>query len=243
LTIRESGEEIMTTGSNRKRKDSTRSWMLLGAGAVFVVFLFALLVYSNQPRSAEEQTSAFELNRQLLKGDPNAPVTLIEFADFKCPVCKKFNDEIAPKIDQELIQTGKAKLYFINMPFIGPDSTTAALAALSVYKQDPKKFWTFYDLVFDAQGPEDQQWATLDLLLKLAKDAGLTDAQVSAVKSDVENKVGQADLDKNSDIAMKEHVTGTPSLFVNELFIKETFDFDKIKAAVEKATSQNGANP
>ena len=232
----------MSYSSNRKRKDAVRSWVLLGVGALFVVLLFFMLVYSNQPRSAEEQTSAFELERQIMKGDPNAPVTMIEFADFKCPVCKTFHEQMAPQIEKELIQTGKVKWYFINMPFLGPDSTTAALATLSVYKQDPAKFWTFYDLIFKNQGPEDQIWATTDLMLQLAKEAGLSDAQLAQVKSDIENKVGQADLDKNAKIAVNENVTGTPSVFVNDIFVKETFNFDKILELVNAEITKNAAN-
>lgn len=229
----------MTYSSNRKRKDALRAWWMLGGGVIFVGLLFFLLIYSNQPRSVEEQINTFELNRQLLKGDPNAPVTLIEFADFKCPICKKFHEQVAPQIQKELIDTGKAKLYFINLPFLGPDSTTAALATLSVYKQDSVKFWTFYDLIFQNQGPENQEWATIDLMLQLAKDAGLTDAQVSQVKSDIENKAGQADLDANSKIATNVNVTGTPSLFVNDVFVKETFNFEKIKQLVESEIQKN----
>lgn len=63
----------------------------------------------------------FKLEKQPFLGDPTAPIKVIEFIDFKCPSCAKWENENFPDFKQDFIDTGKVQFYVINFPFLGPD--------------------------------------------------------------------------------------------------------------------------
>lgn len=80
----------------------------------------------------------FKLEKQPTLGNPDAKVKVIEFIDFKCPSCAQWDKENFPRFKQEFIDSGKVQFYVINFPFLGPDSIEAALAAESIYNQNPE---------------------------------------------------------------------------------------------------------
>ena len=82
-------------------------------------------------------------------GNPNAPITLVEFSDFECPVCRNLHDSlrgILPNYPQ-------VRVIFKDYPLdtIHPWARTAALAGRCAYQQDPNAFWKMYDSIYDAQ--------------------------------------------------------------------------------------------
>ena len=85
--------------------------------------------------NVNEKSVVIDYEGQPFLGEASAPVEIVEFGDYKCPSCKDFNDRLFPVIYQELVETGKAKFYFMNYSFIAPDSTTAAQFAETVYKE------------------------------------------------------------------------------------------------------------
>src|SRR5690606_29554610 len=72
---------------------------------------------------------------------------------------------------EEYIDTGKVRFYFINYPFLGPDSDTAAIATEAVFAQNPEGVWPFIDAVMEQQGPKDEVWATPEFLVQVAAEA------------------------------------------------------------------------
>lgn len=83
-------------------------------------------------------------------GDPNAPVTIIEFSDFECPFCRRFWQETLPQIKAEYIDTGKARFVYRDFPLsMHPGAFPAALAANCANQQG--KFWEMHDKIFSEQ--------------------------------------------------------------------------------------------
>jgi protein-disulfide isomerase/plastocyanin len=83
-------------------------------------------------------------------GDPTAPVTIIEFSDFQCPLCVQFTQEIYPLIKEKYIDTGKVRLVYRDFPLadIHPKAELAAVAGECAFEQGPRHFWTFHDRMF-----------------------------------------------------------------------------------------------
>lgn len=88
-----------------------------------------------------------------LLGKPSAPVTIVEFGDFQCEFCDRFAKQTEPKINSTYIQTAKVNMIFKNFVTHGPDSLTAAIGAQCA--KDQGKFWSFYDILYKNQGPEN----------------------------------------------------------------------------------------
>ena len=121
-------------------------------------------------------------------GSPDAPVTLVEFADLQCPFCAEYENNVFPALLDEYVKTGKVRLELRLLRFLGPDSDRLARVAAAASKQD--RMWQFVALAYARQGAENSGYATDDFINKLASDAGLdkVDAGTAA-----ENQVRRAE--------------------------------------------------
>lgn len=142
-------------------------------------------------------------------GDPKAPVTLVEFADFQCPVCKNLHDvlkTLLPKYPQ-------ARLVFKDFPIaqIHPWAQTASVAARCAYNQNPKAFWFFYDHIY-ADQPLISAENAWDKMTDYAGQAGLDPAafKTCLTSPDAANAI-EASLQNGREL----EVNSTPTLFVN----------------------------
>ena len=86
-----------------------------------------------------------------IKGDPDAPVTIIEFSDFQCPFCKRWYSDTLSQITEDFIDTGIAKLVYRDHPLDGlhPNAREVHIASECADEQD--KFWGYHDILFEDQ--------------------------------------------------------------------------------------------
>jgi protein-disulfide isomerase len=104
-------------------------------------------------------------------GSPDAPVTLVEFADLQCPFCAEYDQGVLPELLDRYVKTGKVRLELHLLRFLGPDSDRLARVAAAASAQD--RMWQFTALAFARQGTENSGYATAAFIDKLAADAGL----------------------------------------------------------------------
>lgn len=223
-------------GKTSKKSNQSSKWMFWVIG-VFSVCVLGLIFIGNAP----ENEVAIDYTNQPYLGKESAPVHIIEFGDYKCPVCKNFNESFFPLIEKELIETGKAKFYFMNYSFINVDSTRSAEFAETVYQElGNETFWKFHDLLFSKQ-PEDTKYEAIDLytdsyLADALKEVASAEDTEKVVQAFGKNK-GEAALDTDMSYVKKLGVTGTPTLFVNgKLF--EGSSWDDFKQMVEEAAKE-----
>jgi protein-disulfide isomerase len=104
-------------------------------------------------------------------GDPKAPVTLTEFADLQCPFCRQYAEAVLPTLVKRYVRTGRLRLVFRNISFIGPDSERAARMAAAAGLQD--RLWQFAELVYRNQGAENSGFVTDAYLRRIGGAAGV----------------------------------------------------------------------
>ena len=104
-------------------------------------------------------------------GSFDAPVTIIEFGDYQCPNCKRWFVDSRPMLESSYIETGLARVYFVDLTFIGPDSDRAAAASYCAQKQD--MYWEYHDMLYINQGRTNSGWASDENLAQFAADIGL----------------------------------------------------------------------
>ncbi|WP_134703335.1 thioredoxin domain-containing protein [Ammoniphilus sp. YIM 78166] len=226
-----------------KAKQSQRlmGWTL---GLILLLCVGAILysAFSGPKTKSALDEAVFQYDQQPLLGSKDAPVRIVEFADFKCPSCRLFDQDILPLVKKDFIDTGIAQFYFINYPIVSPngDSTTAAIAGEAVYNQNPEAFWSFYDAVFANQQDEKTTWATPDTLVQIARKANLP-INFDQLKKDIEDSQFAEQVKGDIAIGNRAGVRGTPTLFINgkELPIQDTFNYEAFKAAILEA--QNGS--
>lgn len=104
-------------------------------------------------------------------GNPNAPITILEWGDYQCTFCYKFHQNTLQIIDEDYIKTGKVKMVFKDFPLNGPDSKLAAEA--SYCAQDQQKYWQYHDELYRNWGGERTGWITREALSEFAQTVNL----------------------------------------------------------------------
>jgi protein-disulfide isomerase len=142
-------------------------------------------------------------------GNPNAPVTMVEFADPQCPFCKEYTLNEMPALVQKYVRTGKAKMELRYLTFIGPDSVTAASVLGAAGQQN--KLWNASDLFYRNQGEENSGYVTDAFLTKVLTGAGADAAKAiaGAGSSAVSSDIGAAKT-----LASRYGVNATPTILV-----------------------------
>lgn len=202
---------------------------------VLVVALVGLVAWQRlAPEPAAEPFAGdFDLENQPLLGDPDAPATIVAFEDFKCPVCKAFEDDAYPLIVRELVDTGQANMVFMNYQFLGPDSTTAGIAGECAYRQDEAAFWDYKTYIYRAQGPESEEWATPELLVDLAREY-VPALDADALASCIDERRHEDAVAADYELGQQAGVDATPTVFVNGQKL-ESWGFEAVQAAVAAA--------
>jgi len=157
---------------------------------------------------AEARTKLHTQDAPVL-GDPTAPVKLVEFSDFECPVCRNLHDVLRgllPKYPQ-------VQVIFKDFPIeqLHPWARTAALAGRCAYLQNPKAFWKLYDLVYDGQDliSAENAWTKMN---DFAAQVGLDQEHFKTCLASPE---AAAAVDASRANGQRLDVASTPTMFVN----------------------------
>ena len=142
-------------------------------------------------------------------GNPNAPITIIEYASLTCPHCAHFEDAVLPKIKQKWIDTGKAKLILRDFPL----DDAALHAAMVARCAPPDRFYPLVETFFQTQ----DQWVVAKdwkaALQRIAQLAGISKTKFDSCFSDkkLEDEVANSRLNASTKLG----VDATPTFYVN----------------------------
>lgn len=139
-------------------------------------------------------------------GSPEAPVTIVEFADFQCPYCARYAIDDFPQINEEYIETGQTRYVFRHYPLtFHQNAQKAAEAAECAGEQD--MFWEMHDEIY-----ANQENITVADLKGYAVGLGLNTSDFdSCLDSEAKKDVVQSDFNLGETVG----VAGTPTIFVN----------------------------
>lgn len=158
----------------------------------------------------------FKLEKQPSMGDTKAKVKVIEFVDFKCPVCRQWELQYGEQFKREFVDTGMVQFYSINFPFLGPDSIEAALAAELVNEQGSDKFWEFKKKLYYKQQEQQEQtiWATEKFMLDFVKE-NVTGIDYKRFAKDLKDRKRLIDVKEDFKISSANGIYSTPTFIVN----------------------------
>ncbi len=188
----------------KKSNSSQATWWLIGIMGAIVALGLIVVVGSQQVAVNHAQTTGNTL------GDPTAPITMEEYADFQCPACGAFARGTLRQIEDKYVKTGKVKVVFHHFAFIGNESTRAAEASECANEQG--KFWEYYDTLFANQAGENQGAFNDTNLASFAQQLKLDmDNFNTCMKED--RYLSKVTADSND--AQSRGVSQTPTLFIN----------------------------
>ena len=184
-------------------------------------------------QATKPQTVLVSLDDDPVLGNPDAPITIVEFSDFQCPFCAKFHSQTLPLINENYIKSGKVNFVYRDFPIQNSHPNAMPAAVASECADDQGKFWEYHDMIFQNQG----QWKDLELIqvvnlfkqyaseLKLNEDEFGICLDSGKYLDEINN-----DLQEGQSYG----VTGTPGFFVGN----EKIGFTKIIGAQPFSTFQ-----
>jgi protein-disulfide isomerase len=185
---------------------------------------------STEPQSLMEQLVA---DTRHFKGDPDAPVTIIEFSDFQCPYCARFGNQTAPQIDEQYVEEGIVRMGYRHAAYHQGDAYLAAEASECAADQDA--FWDYHDLLIDRLAVEQQNSFPQEVLTDFAAEL---DLDVDTFTTCLEEGT-YADLVRNQTAQSREiGVSGTPTFMINGTFFVGAQPFENFQETI--AAAQDG---
>ena len=151
----------------------------------------------------------FVSNGSPILGDPDAPITLVEFGDYQCHYCNVFFETTENDIIKNYVETGKVKIIFKDYNIIGEDSVKASQGAHCA--NDQGMFWEYHDTLYSNWTGENNGWASGTNLTNFAEEIGLDMNEWTECM--MQQKHSQIILKSNEDARALE-LTGTPAFFV-----------------------------
>ena len=188
------------------------------------------IVYDVNSNPFKPDLDKLKIESQPNLGTPGAPVVLVEFADFECPVCK--TEAIMLRQNLLAAYPKQVRLYFKDFPLdsIHPWARPAAIAGRCVFRQNPSSFWSYFDWIYAHQA--DIAAPNLkDKAMEWAK--GDKDIDVLQLGRCIDTKATEAEVDKNVAEARALDLNATPTLFVNGRRIPQAIDWTNLRGIVD----------
>jgi protein-disulfide isomerase len=173
---------------------------------------------------AEVAKVEVSIDDDAIKGDENAPVTIIEFSDYECPFCARFYSQTLSQIDEQYIKTGKVRLIYRDYPLsFHPQAQKAGEAAECAGEQG--KYYEMHDMLFEAgvAGGVDS----------FKKHAGMIGLDQAAFDTCLDSGAQAEEVQKDFADGNKYGVQGTPAFFINGKLISGAQPFSVFEAAIE----------
>jgi len=179
---------------------------------------------SNQ-NSNNAPVTQIEIGASYVKGNKDAPITIIEFSDFQCPFCERFYSDTLPQIIKNYVDTGKAKFVYKHFPLVSIHSSAQKAAEASECAGEQGKFWEYHNTLF-----ENQQSLDVASLKKYAVQLGLNSNKFNDCldSGKYESKVND-DLKEGSAAG----VTGTPAFFINGQKLVGAQPYESFKPVID----------
>ncbi len=213
---------------------------IIGVGILVLLLVVGLVMYNQSTSQADitvpEITYPVGVTEdgQPFKGAADAPVEIIEFADFRCSHCAAFYREFK-ELEEDYIHAGKVKLIFKNYPLLGQASVNVAQAVECALDQGPEAFWMFHDVLLDNQNLGDTFFSRSSLK-KVAQDIGLDSGNFNRC-FDANRQYVQVETDLAE--GRVSGVSGTPTLFINgEQFTGRFDDAGSLQDAIDQALDE-----
>ena len=155
---------------------NSKKYLVAGVGIAIVIAIgISFTSYLGQFEDPSQITSTTEGEMNIvhapLMGSESAGITLVEFGDYQCEMCKHWFDNTRQQIVENYIDTGKINMIFLDVPFLGNDSAFASMA--SYCAQDQGRYWDYHVMLYQHQEGIDSGWASNERLKSFAFTLGL----------------------------------------------------------------------
>ncbi|WP_448205909.1 DsbA family protein [Azospirillum sp. sgz302134] len=188
--------------------------VLLGVGMTLIV---GLAIAGSRPSNGQtlpaqlaELPATADLLADRVMGDPKAPVTILDYSSMTCPHCAAFHTETLPKLKEQYIDTGKAKLVFRDFPF----DQAALRASMLARCAPPERYYPLLEVLFKSQAQWSRAADPAKALAQYGKLAGMSQATIDACMANT--ALADGILQSRLTGQDKYKVEATPTFVLNE---------------------------
>lgn len=236
--------------------EKKRDYILPASILIAAVLIAGSVIYSTGVKNIkpETQTAAIQeatqkitgpqIDDDVILGDAQAAVTIFIFSDYQCPFCGKFFKESELLIRKNYVETGKLKMVYKDLAFLGPESIAAAQAAECA--KDQGKYWAYHDAIFEI---EIKEFETLgnnehtgnlnkETFKKIASDLKMNTDEFLAC-FDSQKYAAEVEKDTKEANSIMERPS-TPTIFINEKMIEPqgALPYNVFSQAIDEALSK-----
>jgi protein-disulfide isomerase len=225
---------VVKKGGGKGGQPASRFYAILGVIAVAGLAVIAFVATRSSANvTTVDTTLGPAVAEGYLYGSPNAPVQIIEFADFECPACAQFAAVTEPDVRKRLIDQGTVALRFYDFPLQQhPNSLPASLAAACA--ADQGKFWEMHDALFNAQ----DSWNGV----ATSRPKGVFEGFVRQLGLDAakweecyDSQRHRARILANQKEGERRRVGQTPTFIIGDKLLPGAISYDRLKAYVDTA--------
>ena len=215
-------------------------------GLVLVIGIGAISYMAARPKAMAYMDSTMTPvpNTGHSLGSDSAPVEVIEFADFECPVCGSFANLTEPDIRARLVLTGQVRYRFMDYPLYTAHKYTSAAHMAAWCAGEQGKFWEMHDAIYQNQ----DRWTTARATKILGELAQRVGVGMEQYESCMNSSKYAAQIKANAEEGNKRGVGGTPTFFFGKKVIPNIIGYDEFKANVDtllaaaRASAKAGTN-
>lgn len=226
-----------------KKKSNTGFLVVIGALlAVGGAVLYSTL--QNKPAPIELPKDAPAMKAEgYLRGNPNAPITIVEFADFECPGCGQFATIQGPDIKARIVDAGLANFRFYDFPLTSIHQNTLFAHLAAACADDQGKFWEMHDQLFMNQ-PDWSTQATSNPRKVIEAYATAVGLDMAAYNSCMDAQKHLGRIQANAKEGESRGVNSTPTIIVGNKVYPGGLTSDGLKQLVDSLTAAGaGAAP
>lgn len=242
-------QEMRDKRTRQQRNNRIIATGLISLGALALAFLLIYPSFKPVGEVVAVEPNPRPQAEMNAMGDPNAPVTIVEFSDFQCPYCRIFWEDTEHRIVEEYVATGKVYFIYRSMGNFVSDNINQSLNTLNTESEDAahaaycagdeNKYWEYHDMLFTNWNGENQG-AFARKRLDAFADALALDAAAFKACMDGDKYMDQVKQDAVDGI--QAGVSGTPSFIINGKLVEGAQPFSVFQQEIEAALAAAGAN-
>lgn len=187
------------------------------------------------PDATWDKLARREPNDPMALGDADAPVVMLAYSEFQCPVCGKFARDTEPALIDQYVEEGTLRIEWRDFPYLGPESGAAAEAGRAAAAQG--KFWEFHDAMYADQQPPNSGKLTEGYFVGVAEQIGL---DVDQFRSDLGSTSMEQDVAADFAEGQSIGVTGTPAFVINGVPVIGAQPTEVFENVIDEAVEEAG---
>lgn len=189
------------------------------------------------PRAVD--ASKVTVDNDPILGSVSAPVSIYYWFDYQCPVCRAFEEQQVSQLKKDYIDTGKIRIVYKDMQFLGEDSISLGLVSRAVWELAPDKFYAWHKAVYDNQGQERTGWATQEKIAEIATaalGADFADRAIALAASHASAYKKEMAADRAEAKAIG--IDATPSFVIGDKLIVGLYPYNILRSTIDAALNK-----